>query len=310
MSHKTCELRVGMSGWTYPPWRGEFYPKGISQKRELEYASRRLNSIEINGSFYSLQRPASYQAWYDQTPDDFVFAMKGGGFITHIRRLRDVKTPLANFFASGVLNLKGKLGPILWQFPENFHIDLKRFEEFFELLPRDTKQASKLARGHGKLKFRASTTTDQNREVRYAVEVRHSSYLDRAFFKLLRKHNIAIVIADAAGKWPSIEDITADFLYLRLHGDKELYVSGYTDDAIQRWADRINKWRTRSMPSDARLTFPDLSKRPPRCRAIFVYFDTDVKVRSPLNAVELSRRLGLRPPEDAMLASRDRIHRG
>ena len=139
------ELRVGISGWRYSGWRGKFYPKGLPQRRELEYASRILNSVEINGSFYSLQLPSSYQRWYSETRDDFIFAIKGPRFITHMKRLRDVKVPLANFFASGVLALREKLGPILWQLPPNLSWNKERLEEFFELLPRHTCSAAKLA---------------------------------------------------------------------------------------------------------------------------------------------------------------------
>ncbi|MBA2744404.1 MAG: DUF72 domain-containing protein, partial [Chthoniobacterales bacterium] len=141
-------LRIGISGWTYPPWRGVFYPKGLAQHRELEFASRAHNSIEINGSFYSLQRPSSYQRWYEQTPQGFVFSVKGPRFITHMKKLRDVQTPLANFFASGVLALREKLGPVLWQFPPNFGWNEQRFRDFFELLPKTTTEAAQLARLH------------------------------------------------------------------------------------------------------------------------------------------------------------------
>src|SRR6476646_7414538 len=152
------QTRIGISGWTYGPWRGVFYPKELAHKRELEYASRQFNSIEINGSFYSLQRRSSYQRWYDETPPGFVFSVKGGRFITHMKKLRDVEAPLANFFASGVLCLREKLGPILWQFPPNFGWNEERFTEFFELLPADTRAAARLAKKHdAKLKGRAST---------------------------------------------------------------------------------------------------------------------------------------------------------
>src|SRR5688500_10154508 len=138
------DVRIGISGWRYTPWRGVFYPPDLPQKRELEFASRQVNSIEINGSFYSLQIPSSYAKWHEQTPDDFLFSLKGGRFITHMKKLRDVRVPLANFFASGVLRLNEKLGPILWQFPPGFAFNEERFEEFFQLLPRTTKQACKL----------------------------------------------------------------------------------------------------------------------------------------------------------------------
>ena len=158
------QVRIGISGWTYPPWRGIFFPKGFPQRRELEFASRQVNSIEINGSFYSLQRPKSYREWHAETPDDFVFAVKGGRFITHLKRLNDVRTPLANFFASGILCLREKLGPILWQLPPNFRYDRNRLAEFFDLLPRDTAAASKLARKHdARMNGRAAMAVDRIR---------------------------------------------------------------------------------------------------------------------------------------------------
>jgi uncharacterized protein YecE (DUF72 family) len=282
---------VGISGWRYEPWRGTFYPEKWPQKRELEYAASKLNSIEINGSFYSLQRPTSYQAWYAQTPDDFVFSMKGPRFITHMRRLKDVETLLANFFASGVLALNEKLGPILWQFPPNMKLDMDRFTAYFELLPRDTQQAGKLAQRHDRfLKHDAWTKTDRRREIRYAVEVRNPSFLDPEFFALLRKHGIAFCIADSAGKWPYAEDLTADFLYIRLHGAEELYISGYTDEALDGWAKRITAWSSGEEPADAKHS---LGKSPKsrKSRDVYVYFDNDVKVKAPFDAMKLAGML-------------------
>ena len=219
---------IGTSGWRYPPWRGVFYPPGLAQRRELEYISRQVNSVELNGSFYSLQRPSSYQRWHDETPDDFVFAVKGGRFITHMKRLVDVETPLANFFASGVLALAGKLGPFLWQLPPTLPFDPEQLDAFLDLLPRDTSAAAKLAAHHDeRLEGRVLTTTDLHRPLRHAMEVRHPSFTDPAFLDLLRAREVAVVIADAAAEWPYLEDVTADFTYLRLHGDTELYASGY-----------------------------------------------------------------------------------
>ena len=286
-------VRIGISGWTYGPWRGVFYPKGLAHKRELQYASGQLNSIEINGSFYSLQRPSSYQEWCAQTPDGFVFSVKGGRFITHMRRLRDVGIPLANFFASGVLALGEKLGPILWQFPPNFQLDLPRFQEFFELLPRDTQAAAEFAKHHNqKLKARAWTKTDRKRAIRYALEIRHESFLDPAFLKLLRRHNIAFCFADSAGLWPYTEDLTADFAYIRLHGAEELYASGYTESALDWWASRIRHWSAGKQPPDAKRLLKE-SPRKQASRDVYVYFDNDVKVKAPFDAMRLAQKLGV-----------------
>ena len=196
-------LHIGISGWRYVPWRGEFYPKGLAQKRELQFASRAVNSIEINGSFYALQRPERYAQWYSETPDDFVFSVKAPRFITHVRRLREIEKPLANFFASGVLELKEKLGPILWQFPPNFKFDPERFEHFLSLLPHDTAAAAALARQHDShLHGHASLKAWRKKPLRHAVEVRNDTFIDPDFVRLLKRYNTALVIADTAGKWP------------------------------------------------------------------------------------------------------------
>ena len=285
------QTRIGISGWTYGPWRGVFYPSDLAQKRELEYASRKLNSIEINGSFYSLQRPSSFQAWYEATPDDFVFSVKGGRFITHMKKLKDVDVALANFFASGVLKLNEKLGPILWQFPPGFAFNEERFRAFFELLPKTTSETARLARKHdARLKGRSWTKTDADRPMRYAVEIRHDSFKDGRFIKLLRKHNIALVLADTAGRWPYMEDVTADFIYARLHGDEELYVSGYTEAALDWWAARLRAWQCGDEPADAARVIDKLAKAC-RNRDVFVYFDNDVKVRAPFDAMNLAARM-------------------
>jgi uncharacterized protein YecE (DUF72 family) len=289
-------IHIGISGWTYGPWRGgAFYPKGWPPKRELEYASRKVNSIEINGSFYSLQRPSSYRAWYEATPEEFIFSVKGGRFITHAKRLRNVDAPLANFFASGILLLKEKLGPILWQLPPNFHFNAEVLKNFFDLLPRDMKSAAALARRHDeRVKGRAWTEMDHNRPMHHALEVRHDTFKDRVFVELLRRHNIALVVADTAGKWPVMEDVTADFVYVRLHGDTELYASGYTPKALTEWARKVGGWARGVTPSDTVLYAPRASTRK-EGRDVYVYFDNDVKVRAPYDAMSLAHRLGLGP---------------
>jgi uncharacterized protein YecE (DUF72 family) len=274
MAPKTrSQIRIGISGWTYPPWRGTFYPPGLPHRNELAFASRQLNSIEINGTFYSLQTPRSYQTWYEQTPEDFVFSIKGGRFITHMKRLRDIEIPLANFFASGLLALKEKLGPILWQFPPMMRFEGARFEEFMKLLPRDTSEAARLARRHdAKVSGRALTRTDRSRPLRHAFEIRHDSFAHPEFVSLLKEHGMALVVADTP-YWPRLEEMTTDFAYIRLHGAEELYVSGYDDDSLAEWARRIRRWRAGGR------------------RDVFAYFDNDVKARAPFDAMALARIL-------------------
>jgi uncharacterized protein YecE (DUF72 family) len=286
------EIRIGISGWRYAPWRGTFYPRGWPQRRELEYAARHVNSVELNGSFYSLQRPEYFAAWYDAVPPGFRFAVKGGRFITHMKRLIGVETPLANFFASGVLRLRDKLGPILWQLPPTQPFDEARLDAFFRLLPRDTRAAAALARRHDRRVPRVWLRTDARRPVRHALEVRHASFRDARLVALLRRHRIGLVVADTAGRWPFMEDVTADFVYARLHGDSELYVSGYTDEALAVWAQRVRAWAAGETPRGAALTAPPA---PPRAagRDVFVYFDNDAKVRAPFDATALAARLGL-----------------
>jgi uncharacterized protein YecE (DUF72 family) len=292
-SKKAAQARIGISGWRYGPWRGTFYPEGLAQRRELEYASRQLNSIEINGSFYSLQRPKNYQQWYAETPDDFVFSVKGGRYITHMRKLVDVEKPLANFLASGLLALREKLGPILWQFPPHLQFNAEKFEAFFKMLPRTTGAAAQFAQGHDPwMKARAYAKADADRPLRHAVEVRHASFENAQFIDLLRAHDVAFVFADTAGRWPYAEDLTSDFVYARLHGDEELYVSGYDAPALDRWSAWFDAWRAGKEPADAK----HLGSKPAqklKGRDVFVYFDNDVKVRAPFDAMGLARRLGV-----------------
>jgi len=265
------DIRIGVSGWRYPPWRGIFYPKGLPQRDELRYASERLNSVEINGSFYALQRPQSFHAWYEQTPDDFVFAVKGPRFITHMKKLADVDAPLANFFSSGLLALGQKLGPVLWQLPPTLPFDAARMDAFFARLPRTTAEAAYLARRHDeRMKDRAWTGTDADRPLRHAVEVRHPSFETSAFLDVSRAHNVAVVLADSPGRWPVIREATADFRYARLHGATELYTSGYDDEALDEWAATIRSWSLAD---------------------VYVYFDNDAKAYAPRDAMALAARL-------------------
>jgi uncharacterized protein YecE (DUF72 family) len=267
------EVRIGTSGWLYPPWRGVFYPPKLPHRRELEYLSSKLDTVEINGTFYSLQRPASFRSWYEQTPADFVFAVKGARFITHMKKLAGVEAPLANFFASGVLALADKLGPVLWQLPPTLGFDPHRLSAFFAQLPRSTVEAAWLARRHDeRMKDRSLTAVADDRPLRHALEVRHKSFAVPAFPELLREHAVALVVADTAGKWPLLKDVTSDLVYVRLHGDVELYTSGYTDAALDTWAAQIREWTGAGLD-------------------VQVHFDNDVKVRAPFDAMNLAQRL-------------------
>jgi uncharacterized protein YecE (DUF72 family) len=284
-------FHVGVSGWRYPPWRGVFYPRGLAHRRELEYASRSLASVEVNGSFYALQRPSSYEQWRAQTPPGFVFSVKGPRFVTHMKRLAGVEVPLANFFASGVLALGDQLGPVLWQLPPTMGYDAERLAAFFALLPRTTRTAAQLAAHHDqRMDGRSFAATDADRPLRHALEVRHASFETVEFVQLLRDNDIALVCADTAGRWPVLEDVTSDFVYVRLHGDQELYVSGYGDAALERWAVRVRTWQMGGTPAVGRRLGPPA---PVREREVFVYFDNDVKVRAPFDAIALARRLGI-----------------
>lgn len=289
-------VRVGISGWTYPPWRDEFYPVGLPQRLELAYASRRFNSLEINGTFYSLQKPASFEAWHDASPPGFVFSLKGGRYVTHMRRLKDVRAPLANYFASGVLRLRDKLGPFLWQFPPSMPFDEDRFRVFLDLLPHDTGALARLASEHDDfLDGAVALEPDAARPVRHAVEFRHKSFLTDRFVDLVREHNIALVAADVAGKFPTAQDVTADWVYIRLHGSRTLYASGYGPKELDAWSDRIRAWHDGTEPDDAHR-IGQASPAVPAGRDVYVYFDnTDVKLRAPVDARSMAERLGIGP---------------
>lgn len=289
---KKAKIRIGVSGWRYAPWRGVFYPKDLRQKDELSYAAGIFNTIEINGTFYSLQRPESFRVWRDETPPDFVFAVKGARYITHMLKLKNVETALANFFASGVLLLEQKLGPILWQLPPSFPFNPDRLEAFFQSLPRSTAEAARLARRHdARMKGRSWTRTDADRPIRHALEIRHDSFRDPAFIRLLRRHRIGLVVADTV-EWPLLMDVTADFVYCRLHGSEQLYASGYGPKALARWAQRIPAW-TSGKEADGDHAGPPARRA---LRDVYVYFDNDAKVRAPFDAQSLIERLQSPPP--------------
>jgi uncharacterized protein YecE (DUF72 family) len=268
------EVRVGVSGWRYPSWRGDFYPRGLVQRRELEFVASRMNSVEMNGSFYSLQRPSTFRAIVDQTPADFPVAVKGGRYITHMLRLAGVETALANFFASGVLALGQQLGPVLWQLPPNLAYDEQRLAAFLDLLPRTTSAAARLAGRHDeKLSGdRVLAECAVDRPIRHALEARHASFGERAALALLEEHDVALVASDSPGAWPYLEERTAGFGYVRLHGHTELYASGYSSVALDRWAAKVSGWCTEGLD-------------------VYVYFDNDARGRAPHDAVALLERL-------------------
>ena len=298
---KTGTIRIGISGWTYAPWRGVFYPKGLARRSELAYASRQFPSIEINGTFYGLQKPDVFAHWRDETPDGFVFSVKGSRYITHLKRLRDIETPLANFLASGLMRLGPKLGPILWQFPPGLTFDADFFASFLALLPEDTDAAADIAKRHDeRLDGRAWTKSETRQPMRHALEIRHDSFRAPEFIELLRKYKVGLVVADTV-EWPLLMDVTADFIYCRLHGSEQLYVSGYSGEALDRWARRIDAWTHGMEPDDADRIKPPL-KRSASGRDVYVYFDNDVKVRAPADARSLADKLGVaRPPDDGLV---------
>jgi uncharacterized protein YecE (DUF72 family) len=252
-----------------------WYPESLPQRRELAFCARHFPTVEINGSFYSLQRPEYYEEWHRDTPPGFVFSVKGSRYITHLLRLRNIEKPLANFYASGIFNLRDKLGPFLWQFPPQMRFEPERFERFFDLLPRTTGEALRLARRRdARMTGRSRLAIDRERRLRHAVEIRHRSFIRDDFLSLLKKYDIGLVVADTAGKWPKLFDVTAGFVYVRLHGDVKIYTSGYSERALDGWARRIRRWTRDGLD-------------------VYVYFDNDVKVKAPFDALKLMHKLGL-----------------
>lgn len=283
---RTADIRIGISGWRYKGWRGTFYPKSLPQRSELQYASSHFNSIELNGSFYSMQRPEYFQRWYEETPADFVFAIKGTRYVTHMLRLLKAETALANFFAQGILRLNEKLGPILWQFPPMMKFDPERFESFFSQLPRSHREAADFGRLHDqRLAGRSWLEVAKDRPLRHAVEIRNESFVCEEFVRLLRRYNIALVVADTV-EWPLLMDVTADFVYCRLHGSEQLYASGYEPDAIQVWGNRVLRWASGLEAEDGRRACKQNARRR-KSRDVYVYFDNDAKVRAPVDAMAL-----------------------
>jgi uncharacterized protein YecE (DUF72 family) len=254
-------IRVGIGGWNYPPWRGTFYPKGLAQAKELEFASRALTSIEINATYHRLQKSDSFKKWADTAPDRFQFAVKAWQFATAKKKLADGATLMEKFLNSGFTALGVKLGPILWQFAPTRKFDAENFAVFFSLLPSEL----------------------DGIKLRHALEVRHESFVSPEFIALARKHNVAIVLADSA-KYPLIADATADFVYLRLQRTDERVATGYTSRALKQWAERAQTYEFGATPAD----LPSLAKAPAakakKKHDVFVYFISGAKVRAPAAA--------------------------
>ena len=270
---------IGISGYDYKPWRGVFYPDDVPAREWLRFASRTFNSIELNGTFYSLKSPSVFERWLTEVPEtDFLFAVKGGRFITHNLKLRRSETALGNFFASGVLALGARTGPFLWQLPATYRFEADRLDQFMGILPRDSIEGEAVAREHDERLRRGALVDAAARvEYRHAFEVRHPSYFHPEFYELLRAHGYGMVVADSAGKFPMSEEVTAPFVYVRLHGSEQLYVSRYSDEELDEWAEKITRWRS---PAGGR-------------RDVYVYFDNDAKVHAPRDALRLMERLGM-----------------
>jgi uncharacterized protein YecE (DUF72 family) len=260
------KIRIGVGGWTYEPWRGTFYPEGLTQKRELEHASRQLTSIEINGTYYGSQKPASYAKWHDETPDDFVFSLKAPRFAMHRTVLAEAGGTITRFFNSGLTELEGKLGPINWQFLPTKKFEPADFEAFLTLLPREI----------------------GGRPLRHAVEVRHESFRTPGFIALARKFGVAVVIAGDSS-YPQIADLTAPFVYARIMGTKATEASGYSEASLERWAARAHAWASGSMPDDLEYVEARTGNEEPR--DVFLYVISGHKVHNPAAAVSLIERL-------------------
>lgn len=286
MTKNSSQIRVGISGWSYPHWQGDFYPPGLKTTEELGFVSQRFPTVEINRTFYSLATPAAFRHWYQVAPPSFRFAVKGSRFITHNKKLAGVERPLANFFASGLLELKEKLGPILWQLSSDLKFDASRIEAFFELLPRDSAGLAALAQSHDLQGREVVTECSSDQEVRHVLEPRHPSLFVPDLAHLARRYGVALAFSHSS-QWPYTEEATADFVYLRLHGPAALYSSAYTRFELARWANRIRSWATGSEPSDAiRISDIPLSLA---ARDVYVYFDNDTGGLAPRQAIELAR---------------------
>lgn len=259
------KIYIGVGGWTFAPWRGSFYPQGLTQKRELEYMGETLTSVEVNGTFYGSQKSETFAKWHDETPEGFVFSLKGPRFATNRRVLAEAGESVERFITGGVTELKNKLGPINWQLAPTKKFDPEDFGAFLALLPK----------------------THDGIALRHAVELRHDSFSTPDAIALLREHGVALVIAGDS-KYPLIPEITADFVYLRLMGTSEDETLGYAEKAITTWTDRFKTWATGGAPSDLDTLATAPSKTP---RDVFAYVISGAKERNPGAAQAMLKRL-------------------
>ena len=285
-------IRVGVSGWSYDGWRAAgVFPDDLPRSREHEWLAHRFGTLEANGTFYRLGSPAMFERWYRAAPADFAYAVKGSRFVTHDKKLADVEVPLANLFASGVLALDDKLGPFLWQLPERLHTDLDRLDAFLDLLPRRTSEAVALARRHDDRVTEPAYGPGAEHRLRHVLEVRHEADLTPALVTCLHRHGVALAVSDGAD-WPLVEQVTAGFVYVRLHGPGALYASPYGERRLRSWAERIRTWARGDEPSHARR-ISDRSPPPRAARDVYVYLDNDDGAHAPRDADVLRRLLDL-----------------
>lgn len=259
-------IRIGLSGWSYREWRGGFYPPDLPPKDGLRFVGQRFSTVEINGTFYGTQTPERFERWYAAVPEDFVFALKGPRYATHTKRLQEPEPILARFFASGPLRLREKLGPVLWQLPAGLPFDEALLDRFCTALPRDTAAAAELAG------LDPGLAGGEVRPLRHALEVRHPTFATSRFIDLLRRQGVTLAFADGPG-WPAIHELTTDLVYVRMHGSVVRYVSGYSADELDDWAQRIRSWAGVSS-------------------AVFVYFNNTAASHAPYDALALAERLG------------------
>lgn len=285
-----ARVRIGVSGWNYRGWRGAFYPSDLPQRRHLEYAAGTFDTVEVNGTFYSLTTATATRSWYAAAPAGFVYAVKGSRFITHNKKLKDVEVPLANFLAAGVLQLADKLGPILWQLAAARRFDVERLEGFLKLLPTTMAEAAEMARSHDERVREPVFGPGTGKRLRHVLEVRHDSFFNEELVDLLRRHNVALAFSHSSA-WPYLEEVTADFVYVRLHGPDKLYDSAYGEEGLAAWAQRLRAWHDGGEPDDPiRIT-----DRPPphsHSRDVYVYFDNDGHAYAPHEAAALRRLVG------------------